>query len=186
MVKAAPTSALEMRQAEFALEFLVIAFDPPAQFGHVDERDQRGASGRVESQYLVGSFSSVSHSMSSHSCECGRSSGQSLEAGRIRKAANARKACYSFPRAKSPRSKHRTVNLSPTASPKRADARCPGAIASASALGRPTAAAARAPSPEAKRSARIALRRHRRGPEKTAARKFRAIFRSVSRWLGTV
>jgi len=42
MVKAAPTSALEMRQAELALEFLVIAFDPPAQFGHVDEREQRG------------------------------------------------------------------------------------------------------------------------------------------------
>jgi len=42
MVKAAPTSALEMRQAEFALELLVITFDPPAQFGHVDEREQRG------------------------------------------------------------------------------------------------------------------------------------------------
>ena len=42
MVKAAPASALEMRQAEFALDFLVVAFDPPAQFGHVDEREQRG------------------------------------------------------------------------------------------------------------------------------------------------
>ena len=42
MVKAAPASALEMRQAEFALDFLVVAFDPPAQLGHVDEREQRG------------------------------------------------------------------------------------------------------------------------------------------------
>jgi hypothetical protein len=42
MVKAAPASSLEMRQAEFALEFLVIAFDPPAQFGHVDEHEERG------------------------------------------------------------------------------------------------------------------------------------------------
>jgi hypothetical protein len=32
------TAPLEMREAEFALQFLVVAVDPPPQFGHVDKR----------------------------------------------------------------------------------------------------------------------------------------------------
>ena len=44
------------------------------------------SSGRVESQYLVGCFSSFGHSMSSHSSGCGVARFQSREAGRIRMA----------------------------------------------------------------------------------------------------
>ncbi len=37
MMEAAPASPFEMGEAEFAFEFLVVAFDAPAQFGGVDE-----------------------------------------------------------------------------------------------------------------------------------------------------
>jgi hypothetical protein len=37
MVESAPASSFEMGEAEFAFEFLVVAFDAPAQFGRVDE-----------------------------------------------------------------------------------------------------------------------------------------------------
>ena len=37
MMEAAPASLFEMGEAEFAFEFLVVAFDAPAQFGRVDE-----------------------------------------------------------------------------------------------------------------------------------------------------
>ena len=36
-MEAAPASSFEMSQAEFAFQFLVVAFDAPAQFGRVDE-----------------------------------------------------------------------------------------------------------------------------------------------------
>src|SRR5580693_9282385 len=45
------------------------------------------SSGRVESQYFVGSFSPSGHSMSSHSSGWGVETFQSREAGRIRTAA---------------------------------------------------------------------------------------------------
>jgi len=86
-VKAAPASPLEVSEAEFALEFLVVAFDAPAQFRGVDENLDRGVLGRVESQCFVGSFSPSGHSTSNPSSGCGAASFQSREAGRIRTAA---------------------------------------------------------------------------------------------------
>ena len=46
MMEAAPASPLEMREAEFAFQFLVVALDPPTQFGRVDENIERGAFGQ--------------------------------------------------------------------------------------------------------------------------------------------
>ena len=37
MMETSPSSSLEMREAEFAFQFLVVAFDAPTQFGRVDE-----------------------------------------------------------------------------------------------------------------------------------------------------
>src|SRR5712671_1299424 len=37
MVKAAPASSLVMAESEFLLEVLVVALDPPAQLGEIDE-----------------------------------------------------------------------------------------------------------------------------------------------------
>ncbi len=42
MVEAAPAAALVMAKAEFLLEFLVIALDPPAQLGEIDQAFERG------------------------------------------------------------------------------------------------------------------------------------------------
>src|SRR3954464_6600322 len=44
MMKAAPAASLIMVEPQFLLEVLVIALDPPAQLGHVDQIDQRGRS----------------------------------------------------------------------------------------------------------------------------------------------
>src|ERR1700719_2627196 len=74
-----PASSFEMGEAEFALEFLIVAFDAPAQFRGIDEN--------FESQYLVGSRSASGHSISSHSSGCGAVSLRSRVAGRIRTAA---------------------------------------------------------------------------------------------------
>jgi len=38
MVEAAPSSLLEMGEADFALQLLVIAFDPPTQLGDISLR----------------------------------------------------------------------------------------------------------------------------------------------------
>src|SRR6202022_1618465 len=49
MMKAAPAAALEMPQAEFLLELLVIALDAPAQFGESHELlDRRGSRQRTQ------------------------------------------------------------------------------------------------------------------------------------------
>ena len=37
MMEASPSSPLELPEAEFAFQFLVVAFDAPTQFGRVDE-----------------------------------------------------------------------------------------------------------------------------------------------------
>jgi hypothetical protein len=36
-MEASPTAAFDVPEAKFALQFLVIALDPPAPFGGVDE-----------------------------------------------------------------------------------------------------------------------------------------------------
>ena len=58
MVEATPSTAFEVAEPNLLLEFLIIALDAPAQFGDVDETAQgRRLVARVESQYLLGSFS---------------------------------------------------------------------------------------------------------------------------------
>lgn len=64
MVEAAP---FEMSETEFLLELLIIALDAPAQFGEIGRRAKPISSGRLESQYLAGSFSPLGHSIRSHS-----------------------------------------------------------------------------------------------------------------------
>jgi len=41
MVEAAPSPSFKMSQANLLLEFLIVAFDPPSQFGNVDELMER-------------------------------------------------------------------------------------------------------------------------------------------------
>src|SRR5260370_8296534 len=48
-METAPTASLEMPEAEFLLEFLVIALDAPAQFGESHEfLDRRGSRQRTQ------------------------------------------------------------------------------------------------------------------------------------------
>ena len=42
MVEASPASSFIMIEAEFLLEFLIVALDPPAHFGGGDERLEVG------------------------------------------------------------------------------------------------------------------------------------------------
>ena len=46
MVESPPASPLEMSQAEFALQFLVVAFDAPSQLDGVDETRERRVLGQ--------------------------------------------------------------------------------------------------------------------------------------------
>jgi hypothetical protein len=41
MVEAAPSPSFKMSQPDLLLEFLIVAFDPPAQLGNVDEPTKR-------------------------------------------------------------------------------------------------------------------------------------------------
>src|SRR5215468_4936206 len=66
MVKAAPTSPLEMAKANLLFEVMVVALNAPAQFDHIDELTESNVAGSVENQF--GRHSSPSgHSISSHS-----------------------------------------------------------------------------------------------------------------------
>src|SRR5271169_745826 len=44
--KSSPASSFEMGEAEFALEFLIVAFDAPAQFRGIDENFDRSVFGQ--------------------------------------------------------------------------------------------------------------------------------------------
>src|SRR5499426_3848810 len=66
MVEAAPSPSFKMSQPDLLLEFLIVAFDPPAQLGNVDELTECDVFRSVDSQYLIGSFSPSGHS-STHS-----------------------------------------------------------------------------------------------------------------------
>ena len=67
MVKASPASTFIVIEAQFLLEFLIVALDPPAQFGSFPSLARAVSAARVESQYLVGALSSCGHSTSGHS-----------------------------------------------------------------------------------------------------------------------
>ncbi len=67
----APAAPFKMTQTEFLFEFLIIALDDPSLFGQRTRRRRGMDSGRFDSQYFVGSFSSLGHSISSHCSGCG-------------------------------------------------------------------------------------------------------------------
>ena len=56
-----------MTEAEFLLEFLVVALDDPTMFGQAHQVSKLVSAGSVESQYLVGADSELGHSISNHS-----------------------------------------------------------------------------------------------------------------------
>ena len=67
MVEASPSPPFEMPEPDLLLEILIVALDAPAQLGGVEPiRQKEIFAGRVESQYLVGSFSPSGHSINSH------------------------------------------------------------------------------------------------------------------------
>src|ERR1700680_2785767 len=67
MVEAAPPAPFIITKAEFLLELLIIALDPPPQLCQINQTSNATSSDKVENQYLVGSVSSSGHSISSHS-----------------------------------------------------------------------------------------------------------------------
>ena len=67
VVETAPPAPFIIAEAEFLLELLVVALDPPSQLGDIDQTLKADLPGRVASQYLVGSASPCGHSISSHS-----------------------------------------------------------------------------------------------------------------------
>jgi hypothetical protein len=66
-MEATPAASFIVPEPDLLLEFLIIALDAPAQLGGVDQIADAMLLGKVESQYLVGSFSPSGHSISSHS-----------------------------------------------------------------------------------------------------------------------
>ncbi|MGY4353090.1 hypothetical protein ACVWXM_009607 [Bradyrhizobium sp. GM7.3] len=67
MVKAPPTSPLEVAKANLLFEVVVVALDAPAQLDDIDELTKSNVGRSVENQYLVGASSPSGHSISSHS-----------------------------------------------------------------------------------------------------------------------
>src|SRR5215471_13591400 len=88
VMETAPPAPLIIAEAEFLLQLLIVALDAPAQLDEIDQTLKRISSGSVASQYLVGSASSCSHSISSHSSARGSLSLVSRCAGRTRCRAN--------------------------------------------------------------------------------------------------
>ena len=66
MMEAAPASPIEMGEAEFAFQFLVVALDAPTQFGRVENLDG-GVFGQGRKPVFFRLFFALSHSMRSHS-----------------------------------------------------------------------------------------------------------------------
>ena len=72
MMKSSPTSAFEMPEPDFLLQFEIIAFDAPAKLRHVDEMGECHAliqcrEPEFRRRFFVDAFSSSGHSISSHS-----------------------------------------------------------------------------------------------------------------------
>src|SRR5438309_12106675 len=87
MMETAPPAPFIIAKAEFLLELLIIALDPPPQLVRSTRRSNAVSSGKVENQYLVGSVSSSGHSIRSHSSARTSLSKLSRCAGRIRRRA---------------------------------------------------------------------------------------------------
>lgn len=67
VMKAAPSTAFVVVEAHLVLQFLVVALDPPSVLHDANKRSIGVSGGSVDSQYFVGSFSSLGHSINSHS-----------------------------------------------------------------------------------------------------------------------
>ena len=87
MMETSPASPFELSKAEFALQFLVVRSMRQRSLMK-SMRTLRGApSGKVESQYFVGSASLSGHSITNHSTGCGPARSWSRGAGLRRTAA---------------------------------------------------------------------------------------------------
>ena len=64
MVEVRPATSLVMAKPDFLLEILVIALNPPAHFGQIDQGMKMFLS-TVDNQYFVGSAAPSGHSISS-------------------------------------------------------------------------------------------------------------------------
>src|SRR3954453_21613573 len=89
MMEPAPAASLVVPKAQFLFQFLVIALDPPAQFGQINQAIEghvrrEGGQPIVASQYLAGSASPSGHSISSHSSSRGSARPSSRWAARTR------------------------------------------------------------------------------------------------------
>jgi hypothetical protein len=87
MMEPPPAAALKVIESQFIFQFLIVAFDPPAQHGELDELRAGAGDGNVESQYLIGAASVCGHSITSHSSGRGFERDSSRWAGRTRTAA---------------------------------------------------------------------------------------------------
>ena len=67
VVEPAPVTAFKVPQPQLLFQLLIIPFDDPAVFGHLDQSFELGVGGSVDIQYLLGSFSPRGHSISNHS-----------------------------------------------------------------------------------------------------------------------
>ena len=63
MMETAPAAPFKMAEPDLLLELLIIALDAPAQFGEIDQTGEANVVRQVESQYFVGSFSPLGHSI---------------------------------------------------------------------------------------------------------------------------
>ena len=79
MVEPAPVAAFKVPQPQLLFQLLVVPFDDPAVFGHLDQSLERGSRQSVDIQYLVGSVSPRGHSISNHSSARGGSSQSARE-----------------------------------------------------------------------------------------------------------
>jgi hypothetical protein len=123
VVKAAPAAPFTVAETDLLLELLVVSFNPPARLGDVDEALERGARGRLESQYLLGSSLPSGHSISNHSSgqgserrvsRCPTDQARGLKAhGRTRRAAKREVGSLLLPHARSQCAKRAWAGLGP-------------------------------------------------------------------------
>src|SRR6476619_6408176 len=88
MMKAAPSASFIVAEPEFLLQFLIVALDPPAQFGEIDEIPQRHIGWQTGQPILRRFGCPFGHSIKHHSSGLGLTRLSSRCAGRTRTAAN--------------------------------------------------------------------------------------------------
>ena len=130
MVKSAPTPSFIVTQSQLLLEFLIVAFDDPAVFGHLHQRLQRGLL-RKCGQPVFGGFRFFLRPFDQEAilpgvvrCACNRDGQDARE----RRQSGIAKF-LDCPGANRSPSRPKTASRGPTASPKRADGlRCAAGV----------------------------------------------------------